>query len=117
MNVSRDLMKKSHNTHLGHLSISKELRSDVDGKLSQGIEPAKVLDMIKDDISTIDSDNLVSQKDIHNKKKSIQYSKAHKLVDIWINIVEALAEFTALHFYNDTNNCFLISFTGTSASG
>ena len=102
MTVSRDVEKNlitvdycldhiGHSTDLGHpQAFQKKLRSDVAGKLSQGIEPAKVLDMIREDIFTIDRDSLVTQKDIHNIKNQYNISKAHKYrddglsVDMWM---------------------------------
>ena len=92
VNVEYCLDHSGHSPDLGHLSISEDMRTNVAGKLSQGIEPAnaKILDIIIKDISEIDRDSLITKKDMNNIKIQFNISESYKhkedrlSVDIWV---------------------------------
>ena len=54
---------------LGHLNLSDDLKKFIIGKLAQGVEITKILDNIRDKMTDVTRDTLVTRKDIQNIKK------------------------------------------------
>ena len=58
-----------HCLKMGHLKMFDEMRSFIVSKLAQGVEIGKVLDEIRDKLTDVTRDTLVTRKDIQNIKK------------------------------------------------
>ena len=76
------------------MNISHGLRTRIAGKLAFSVEAGNILDFIRDDISSIDRDGLLTRKDIYNIKHqyNISQSQNHKddgqSVDLWVKQFE-----------------------------
>lgn len=98
-----------HSLQLAHLNISHDLRAQIAGKLASGVEPGTILDFIREDISSVDRDSLLTRKDIHNIKHqyNISQSQKHKedgcSVDLWVKQFED-DENNPIVFYKPQNS-------------
>ena len=98
-----------HSLQIAHLNISHGLRAQIAGKLASGVEAGNILDFIRDDISSIDRDSLLTRKDIYNIKHqyNISQSQKHKddgqSVDLWVKQFED-DENNPIVFYKPQNS-------------
>ena len=94
----------NHSLALAHLNLSDDIKSHIAGQLAQGVEPGKILDNVRDEISSIDRDSLLTKKDIHNIKQLCKTSNVQKhkedgfSVDLWIKEL-SLDESNPIIFY------------------
>ncbi|GFN97535.1 protein far-red elongated hypocotyl 3 [Plakobranchus ocellatus] len=85
LEVEYCLEHSEHSFDLVHLTLLDDLRKRIAGKLSQGIEPGRIRNDIRDN-----RDSLITRKHINNIKQqyNISLTQKHKLdgtsVDIWV---------------------------------
>ena len=48
----------NHSLALAYLNLSDDIKSHIAGQLAQGVEPGKILDNVRDEISSIDRDQI-----------------------------------------------------------
>ena len=70
-----------HSLKLCHLRLSKDLKTQVAGKLAQGLEPQQILDDLRATMTDVNRDSLVTKKDITNIRKQFKLSGLQKRSD------------------------------------
>ena len=90
--VKHSLSHVGHDTRLGHLRISEELRTKIAGKLARKIPVEAILDEIRDNLGAdLNRDHLTSKQDMHNIMHQFNITHVQKhsqdatSVHCWVN--------------------------------
>lgn len=85
------LQHTGHGFRLAHQTLSDDLTTFIVGKLAQGVEITKILDEIRNKITDVNRDTLLTRRDIQNIKKQYNIAGFQKhqqdgqSVDIWVS--------------------------------